>query len=77
MTEILKPLREGSRCALEEFGVIGFALPPLHGPGQLSSHAALPSCCSEASGPALRGNSAAGAQSAGWAEVAERMQQGS
>lgn len=35
------------------------------------SHAARLSCCSEASGPALRGKTAAQAQSAGCAEVAE------
>lgn len=37
------------------------------------SHAALPPCCSEASGAALRRgeNTAAQAQSAGWAEAAE------
>lgn len=35
------------------------------------SHAALPSCCSEASGSALRGNTAAQAQLAGCAVVAE------
>ncbi|MED6239708.1 hypothetical protein ATANTOWER_009995 [Ataeniobius toweri] len=44
-----------SKCSQECFVLLPSALHLLHGPGWSSSHAALSSCCSKASGLALRG----------------------
>ncbi|KAI9547718.1 hypothetical protein NQZ68_014984 [Dissostichus eleginoides] len=55
-SEVFESFKIHIKVSTEEFRVIGFGPPPLYGPGRLFSHEALPSCCSGASGPALRGD---------------------